>query len=143
MQELQYFVNFRWSDNAPLEITRDEIANRTADTVHLFVVKPHSNSSVIAFTTHFAQYQHIPDLPQDIQDRNTKEWNNYWQKGGFVDLTASSNPNATELQRRIITSQYHVRVNSAASEQSPQESGLMNNGWYGKFHMEMVLWHNA
>jgi hypothetical protein len=49
-----------------------------------------------------------------------------------VDLTESTNPNATELQRRIVTSQYHVRVNSAANGESPQESGLMNNGWYGR-----------
>ncbi|KAJ4346435.1 uncharacterized protein N0V89_010364 [Didymosphaeria variabile] len=83
-----------------------------------------------------------PSPPSTIQKRNKLEWNKYWQEGGFVDVTASSNLNATEL-RRIVTSQYHVRVNSAANGQSPQESGLMNNGWYGKFHMEMVIWHNA
>ncbi|OJJ05967.1 hypothetical protein ASPVEDRAFT_175297, partial [Aspergillus versicolor CBS 583.65] len=51
-----------------------------------------------------------------------------------------NNDNATELQRRIILSQYLVAVNSA-SHNPPQESGLVNNGWYGKFHLEMVLWH--
>ena len=86
----------------------------------------------MAFTAHFSPDQGVPSFPAKIQDKNTRAWNKYWKEGGFVDLTASSNPNATELQRRIIKSQYHVRVNSAANGQSPQESGLMNNGWYGK-----------
>ncbi len=25
----------------------------------------------------------------------------------------------------------------------PQESGLVNNGWFGRFHLEMVWWHAA
>ena len=68
-------------------------------------------------------------------------WNHYWEEGGFIDLTKSSNPNATELQRRIILSQYHVRVNSAANGQPPQESGLMNNGWYGESLSRLDLFY--
>lgn len=36
-----------------------------------------------------------------------------------------------------------MRVNSAGTGQPPQESGLVNNGWWGKFHLEMVVWHCA
>ncbi|KAJ5532752.1 hypothetical protein N7494_009304 [Penicillium frequentans] len=68
-------------------------------------------------------------------------WENYWTSGGFIDLSATDNVNATELQRRIILSQYLVAVNEA-SYNPPQESGLVNNGWYGKFHLEMFLWHS-
>lgn len=60
-----------------------------------------------------------------------------------MDLTKSTNPNATELQRRIFPSQYAMRVNSAATGQPPQESGLVYNGWWGKFHLEMLIWHCA
>jgi len=35
-----------------------------------------------------------------------------------------------------------MRVNEAG-DTPPQESGLVNNGWYGKFHMEMYFWHSA
>ena len=35
-----------------------------------------------------------------------------------------------------------MRANEAGSL-PPQESGLVNNGWSGKFHMEMYLWHGA
>ncbi|GAB1218223.1 hypothetical protein ATERTT37_007476 [Aspergillus terreus] len=95
------------------------------------------------FVANFSPEKQNSDLPSRVTRRNAVGWNTYWKKGGFADLTSSANPKANELQRRIILSQYHVRVNSAAKGQSPQESGLMNNGWYGKFHMEMVVWHNA
>lgn len=67
-------------------------------------------------------------------------WETYWNSGAFIDLTSVDTTNATELQRRIILSQYLLAVNSASSF-PPQESGLVNNGWYGKFHLEMVFWH--
>lgn len=68
-------------------------------------------------------------------------WRTFWNSGAFIDLTGAKTANATELQRRIILSQYLLAVNSASSD-PPQESGLVNNGWYGKFHLEMCLWHS-
>lgn len=61
-------------------------------------------------------------------------WEAYWTSGAFIDLSSTDSENATELQRRIILSQYLMAVNSASSF-PPQESGLVNNGWYGKFHV--------
>jgi hypothetical protein len=132
MQELSYHVNLRWENYSPMQIQRSRTVDSAALTVHRYVLKSLSRGPIIAFTAHFSPGKHIPSTPANVRKRNIKDWNNYWEKGGFVDLTASTNPNATELQRRIITSQYHVRVNSAANGQSPQESGLMNNGWYGR-----------
>ncbi|KAM0329493.1 hypothetical protein ACHAQA_004802 [Verticillium albo-atrum] len=145
MQETKYSVNLRWADEAPLSLEKVEPEGSTAITAHRYTLAPQNaeGTSSFSFTAHFSPRKRLPDLPETIRERNTAGWHDYWAKGGFVDLTASSNPNATELQRRIVTSQYHVRVNSAATGESPQESGLMNNGWYGKFHMEMVVWHNA
>ncbi|KAK7962905.1 uncharacterized protein PG986_003730 [Apiospora aurea] len=124
MQETKYFVNLRWdaaaTSSSPPTLRRNELPGSPFKTAH----RP-------------------PPLPAGIRARSSAAWPAYWREGGFVDvLTGSTNPNATELQRRIILSQYHVRVNSA-SRQPPQESGLVNNGWYGKFHMEMVVWHGA
>lgn len=132
MQDLEYFVNLRWPKENPLKLSRNEPPNSTAVTAHRYTVSSTSKSSSVSLTAHFAPDQRVPSFPAKIQDKNVKGWNRYWKDGGFVDLTESNNPNATELQRRIIKSQYHVRVNSAAKGQSPQESGLMNNGWYGK-----------
>ncbi|KAI0161211.1 Six-hairpin glycosidase-like protein [Xylariaceae sp. FL1272] len=145
LQETNYFVNLRWPSTTPLSLSRNEPENSTVVTAHRYTLSPTStsNKGVIEFSANFSPNEQTADLPSVIRARNAKAWNDYWSQGGFVDLTASSNPAANELQRRIILSQYQVRVNSAAKGQSPQESGLVNNGWYGKFHMEVVVWHNA
>lgn len=136
MQETKYFVNLRWPCNSSLKLSRNEPEGSSALTAHRYTLATGQGTrrspSTITFTANFAPDQRVPDLPSTIQRRNRAGWNDYWSNGGFVDVTGSSNQNATELQRRILLSQYHVRVNSAASGQSPQESGLMNNGWYGK-----------
>jgi hypothetical protein len=131
LQETSYFVNLRWPKKTPLKLIKNEPPNSAAITAHRYTLSPMTKSSSIAFTAHFSTEPRVPNFPARIHSKNSRAWEKYWKEGGFVDLTESSNPNATELQRRIITSQYHVRVNSAANEQTPQESGLMNNGWYG------------
>jgi hypothetical protein len=71
-----------------------------------------------------------------------KYWPQFWQSGGAIDLSASADPRWRELERRVVLSQYLMAVNEAGSL-PPQESGLMNNGWFGKYHMEMYWWHAA
>lgn len=136
LQETTYFANLRWPTQTKLSLARNEPEGSNSISAHRYTLKPSSASqklSKISFTAHFSPDQRLPSLPSAVSKRNKLEWNKYWEEGGFVDFTASSNPDATELQRRIITSQYHVRVNSATKGQSPQESGLMNNGWYGEY----------
>lgn len=143
MQDTKYFVNLRWPCQSSLKLSRDEPEGSKATTAHRYTLATglgtRSSHSTITFTAHFSPDKRIPDLPSVVQGRNRAGWNEYWSDGGFVDLTSSSNPNATELQHRIVLSQYHVRVNSAPKGQSPQESGLMNNGWYGEWWLRMVL----
>ncbi len=69
-------------------------------------------------------------------------WKHYWTAGGAIDLSASRDPRAAELERRIVLSQYLVRVNYAGSF-PPSESGLTNITWYGKHNSEMYFWHAA
>ncbi|MEU6041201.1 hypothetical protein ABZ801_37995 [Actinomadura sp. NPDC047616] len=69
-------------------------------------------------------------------------WPDFWRSGGAVDLSGSRDPRWEELERRIVRSQFALAVNESGAY-PPQESGLVNNGWYGKFHMEMVVWHGA
>lgn len=128
LQETSYYVNLRWPASSPLQLSGSR--NTTTTARHRYSLAS-TSSSTLEFTAHFSPGKQVPSLPSAIRRRNTAGWNTYWKKGGFVDLTSSSNSKADELQRRIILSQYHVRVNSAAKGQSPQESGLMNNGWYG------------
>ncbi|KAL0958940.1 hypothetical protein HGRIS_014255 [Hohenbuehelia grisea] len=81
--------------------------------------------------------------PAKIQSTSSQVWSKYWSNGGFVDIVSgSTDSRAEELQRRIVLSRYLMRVNEAG-DTPPQESGLVNDGWYGKFHMEMYFWHSA
>jgi hypothetical protein len=133
LQETTYFVNLRWPSKSGVHLSKAK--NSTGVAKHRYTLSPTRASSSLTFTAHFSPDREIPKSPAVIQQRNKAGWHKYWKNGGFVDLTRSSNPAADELQRRIILSQYHVRVNSAATGQSPQESGLMNNGWYGTYSL--------
>lgn len=136
LQATNYFVNLRWPFTSPLKLAKNDPSKSNEVTAHRFTLsaepQARHKSRKIEFTANFAPDSRKAALPSTVQRRNPGHWHEYWNEGGFVDLTSSTNPKANELQRRIILSQYIVRVNSAAKGQSPQESGLMNNGWYGK-----------
>jgi hypothetical protein len=69
-------------------------------------------------------------------------WEHYWNSGGFIDFTGSTDSRAVELERRIILSQYLTAIQSRG-RLPPAETGLTCNSWYGKFHLEMCFWHHA
>lgn len=69
-------------------------------------------------------------------------WQRFWQGGGAVDFSATSDPRAREIERRAVLSQYLTAIQCAGS-MPPQETGLTCNSWYGKFHLEMHWWHAA
>ena len=69
-------------------------------------------------------------------------WRDYWNHGGVVDFSGSTDPRAAELERRVVLSQYLSAINDAG-EFPPQEEGLFSNSWYGKFHLEVHPLHSA
>lgn len=69
-------------------------------------------------------------------------WENFWVKGAAVDFSHCKDIRARELERRVVLSQYLLAIQSAGST-PPQETGLTYNSWYGKFHLEMIWWHQA
>jgi len=103
-------------------------------------IKDDSLSFVCAFSQS-ALPKVLPN-PDEVIAACRKQWPAYWKSGGAIDFSGSTDPRANELERRVVLSQYLMKVNEAGSL-PPQESGLVNNGWFGKFHMEMVLWHEA
>ena len=107
---------------------------------HKFSIRPVNQKSIFEFTV---EYRHSKNDSLAVIDfAATKKsasnfWQSYWQQGGFVDLTRSTNPQATELQRRIILSQYLLAVQQRSTIPA-QETGLTSSSWYGKFHTEMA-----
>lgn len=137
LDENSYYVAINWE-------TPGTISSPT-DGTHRYHFQ--SNSSRVRMTINFSPSPSQNDKNLKFADINRASeswWQSYWCKGAFIDLSAAAavNSSAAELQRRTILSQYLVAVNEASSN-PPQESGLVNNGWYGKFHLEMTLWHLA
>jgi Trehalose and maltose hydrolases (possible phosphorylases) len=82
-----------------------------------------------------------PDFPETLL-ASERSWKDYWTKGGAVDLSGSTDPRAPELERRIVLSQYLVKVNYSGSF-PPQESGLAHISWFGKHNSEVYWIHAA
>ncbi|KAH8678072.1 Six-hairpin glycosidase-like protein [Xylariales sp. PMI_506] len=133
MDNTTYYTVISWDQKA-------NISGPLPDT-HRYILQASPGVEKIQLSITYAPVSTYQPLSLDkITDASTEWWQTYWNSGAFIDLTSSSSPNATEIQRITILSQYLLAVNSASSN-SPQESGLVNIGWYGKFHLEMVLWH--
>jgi hypothetical protein len=136
----EYAVVLTWKGDAVL-------ADLSGITPHTFQLTPDSQSETFEFTAFYSPKLNgasakIPDFEAALQASKT-HWVNFWQTGGAIDLSGSSDSRWRELERRIVLSQYLLAVNESGSL-PPQESGLFNNsGWYGKFHLEMHWWHGA
>lgn len=99
--------------------------------------------------------EYTPELPSNKEMNERKRtdlgkvvshartyWNRYWKDGAAVDFSHCTNPLAKELERRVVLSQYLTAIQCAGST-PPQETGLTYNSWFGKFHLEMIWWHQA
>jgi hypothetical protein len=89
----------------------------------------------------FSREKNDPSLSETFKSAR-EHWERFWQTGGAVDLSGSTHPDAGELERRIVLSQYLTAIQCAGSL-PPQETGLTFNSWFGKFHLEMHWWHAA
>jgi hypothetical protein len=134
-------------DGKPMAVTarENELLRLDPDSkVHGLLLTPSQGRNEFSFVCAFSPQPLPEDLPCSgvTVEASRKSWSNYWKRGGAIDLSGSTDPRAKELERRIVLSQYLMKVNEAGSY-PPQESGLVNNGWFGRWHMEMYWWHAA
>lgn len=96
------------------------------------------------FTATFSSEIPADENPTFAQtaEASAKYWQDFWNNGAAVDFSNCTDPRAKELERRVILSQYLLAIQSAGST-PPQETGLTYNSWFGKFHMEMIWWHQS
>ncbi len=137
MDDTKYFVSLNWTSKAQL-LSGDTISSK-----HRFYLDP-LQTDEISFTCTFSPEKHIqPFLPATkVFTENRKAWPEFWKSGAAIDLSQSKDKRWRELERRIVLSQYLMKVNEAGSY-PPQEAGLVNNGWFGRYHFEMVWWHDV
>jgi protein-glucosylgalactosylhydroxylysine glucosidase len=127
-----YQVNLGWSGSNAL---REKERN-------YFELIPSSSYDQFVFVACFSPTKPQKSIPnfRETQTASADEWRKYWESGGAIDFSGSTDPRAFELERRIVLSQYLFRVQEAGSY-PPQETGLTYNSWFGKPHLEMHWWH--
>lgn len=133
LDETHYAVQAVWSRGGSLQETAPHhyaIASGGYDTLEL----------VLAFAPQSSSAR-LPDFARTRRDA-AAHWHRFWQSGGAIDFSGSRDSRAAELERRVVLSQYLTAVQCAGSL-PPQETGLVQNSWYGKFHLEMHWWHAA
>lgn len=111
---------------------------------HRVTLVPKPESDRFEVVCAFSANPHAASLPDTSTTLSAaaEHWAGYWRSGGAIDLSESTDSRWRELERRIVLSQYLMAVHESGSL-PPQESGLVNNGWFGRFHLEMVWWHAA
>jgi hypothetical protein len=78
----------------------------------------------------------------EAREASEKGWKAFWSRGAAIDMGNCTDGRAPELERRVVLSQYLTALHCAGQYPS-QESGLLCNSWYGKFHLEMHWWHSV
>ena len=127
-----YYVTIRWEGKAELK----------EKSKNYFVLTPQNDK--LSFTCTFTPDNTSTEVISvaDTQNAAAEYWKAYWTNGAAVDFSACTDPRAKELERRVVLSQYLLGIQCAGST-PPQETGLTYNSWFGKFHLEMIWWHQA
>ena len=130
----QYFVALDCSNEASAQ----------TETAHSYLLTPSKKSPRLEFVIGFSPQPISKTLPTARATFAASEahWKRFWSTGGAVEFAESGEPRSSELERRVVLSQYLTAIQCAGS-MPPQETGLTVNSWYGKFHLEMHWWHAA
>ena len=135
MDDTHYYATLDWTGPATF--------SRESEKAHTFLLQPR-HTSTFSFTCCFSP-EPVADVTEpvaSIERKSAASREKYWRSGAAVDLSGSKDPRWLELERRIVLSQYLMRANESGLF-PPQESGLVNNGWFGRFHFEMIWWHGV
>ncbi|HYO21349.1 MAG TPA: hypothetical protein VER36_03020 [Flavisolibacter sp.] len=133
LDSTRYFVGCKWKGGGIM---------RQSET-HQFIITPKQEQNSFEFAIGFnPTVETTYSTYEKAITRSAASWSEFWQSGGAIDFSGSTDKRATELERRIILSQYLMRTQEAGYY-PPQETGLTYNSWFGKPHLEMTWWHAA
>ncbi|MBZ4192189.1 hypothetical protein K7B07_24975 [Niabella sp. 3A5MI-3] len=128
-----YTIAAMWTGQAVLSKKTD----------HYYLLTP-GKADQFRFTGSFSSAGKPAPTPSYMEtlQNSRDQWQAFWNSGGAIDFSGSTDSRAFELERRIVLSQYLTRIQCAGNN-PPQETGLTYNSWYGKPHMEMHWWHGV
>ena len=126
-----YYVAAKWQEKSSIKKIGPHYYNIVPDVTGDFEI-----------TFYFSPNKNISSVPSfaATETNSQQQWRKFWESGGAIDLSGSTDPRAFELERRIVLSQYVTKI-QCAGHYPPQETGLTYNSWYGKPHLEMHWWH--
>lgn len=134
VDDTEYSVAWRWSNGTMTTPSMHKrLLNFTGNTE--FTVEYYHGSCHI--------FAYLLPLMDETYAACSAAWNRFWSTGGAIDLSGSTDERWLELERRIVLSQYILRVQSAGSWPSAEAGLMYTDNWRGQFHMEMVWWHVA
>ena len=128
-----YYVALSWEGKAQLKEKSKNYWVLTAD------------GNQLTYSCEFVESEELKGKHETfaaVAEYSANYWRDFWTKGAAVDFSQCKDKRAKELERRVVLSQYLLAIQCAAST-PPQETGLTYNSWFGKFHMEMIWWHQA
>lgn len=133
LDDMTYYMAVRWADHGKVKQVAD----------HLYELLPSAGNSFSA-TIQFSPSKPVNPVPifAVVHRSSAAGWLKFWESGAAVDFAGSTDLRAPELERRVVLSQYLLRVQEAGNY-PPQETGLTYNSWYGRPHLEMLWWHAA
>lgn len=145
LDETTYYVTLRWEGKARLaEKSKNYFVLTPEEDMLAFSCLFTPNFQGTIFESEPAVYADDKALPAftETAAASATYWTDFWKNGAAVDFSHCTDPRAPELERRVLLSQYLLAIQSAGSV-PPQETGLTYNSWFGKFHLEMIWWHQA
>jgi hypothetical protein len=132
MDTSYYWVTIKWEGKA-------SILNPSR---HCFILDASGNDSITLTVSFSPDGKGNPERFDKIKTASASAWKEFWTKGGMADFGACRDPRAPELERRIILSQYLLKINYSGHF-PPQETGLTHLSWYGKHNSEVYWIHAA
>lgn len=155
LNKTQYFIYLKWGkkswvnyDNEPLDAIKDRFIPPVLGKIkpHHYLLTPSVKSDEFEFSTEFSTARKGSDFQEfmpnyaETKSNSMTAWRKFWQSGGAVDFSETTDPRAFEIERRVILSEYLTKIQCTGNV-PPQETGLTYNSWYGKPHLEMHWWH--
>jgi len=130
----KYYVGLHWKSNATV----------TQKQKHEYIIAPIDDQTTFAFSCRFTSTKKSSLIPDFYQTELSSiiQWQQFWNRGGAIDFSGTTDTRGNELERRIILSQYLTKIQCAGTY-PPQETGLTFNSWFGKPHLEMHWWHGV
>ena len=131
LDDYTYYINLTWEHAHQPELQDGAI-----------IVRPDGDAWALSVEFTPQQTTVSQQYAKQTISRASHYWKSFWQKGAVVDFSHCTDPRASELERRVVLSQYLLAVQCAGST-PPQETGLTYNSWFGKYHLEMIWWHQS